>query len=709
MVTTFSTVSFVAAWDAYGQLAIVNTHAYDLSIFQQSLASTTQGFRVPFYESSDCIARSRCSLLLVHPAGVLYALVPFYALGPSALTLFAIRSIVVGAAAVPLYALTQRVTDSRAKGLLAAGLYLVWAPTLSGDLLSFHVESFLPLELFSLMALWQAGRYRWGTLAAVAAFLTIEVAPLFTLLIAVFFLVPFARPILRFARDRARTEWNVNQKVLTGLAALGRASRTALRQSIVRASVALALLSVTAFVAATLFANRFGSGLLGLGAPSFAGGSSGLFADTSSGPLFSSPLALLSSSAFVWTLEFWVILYALLGFLPLLSRRSLVLSVPWIAITFLSSTHRFSVIGTEYTMVALVPLFLGLAYGLARVPFALRVEPNATPLGLPPPSQETRRLLSSDRETPRRRRTPTWVFVLLAGLVAANLLLNPLVPLVPSSGSTMPGPFANGYFDRFTASEPGLVWVQEMVGEIPVGATVAVQNNLFPLVANDLGAYVLQRLNASQTNRLPFNLSAGPAYVLATPSTLTQGGTVLTDALQNASAYGLRAYVQETPIGPVVLFEQGYFGVARLFGPDPSSPGTIVAGAGLSAASRGVLWMNGTSGPPAINSTGKGEICTAPLGIVSSGTYNLTIRYELGQLSKGTTPNASALQLKVTGFQGLHWNWSINTTNQPTGTWTTATFPVIFTTASVNEQIQVWSRSVRITVAVAWVSWAPAP
>jgi uncharacterized membrane protein len=709
MVTAFFAVSLYGGIVAYDNLAIVTAHAYDLAIFQQAFSSTAQGFHIPFYESTDCVAKFRCSFLIVHPSLVLYPLVPLYFLVPSAFTLFAIRSLIVGAAAVPLYFLARRVTGSTGRGLFAAGLYLLWAPTLGGDLFSFHVESFLPVEFFALVALWEARRYRLAMVVAVVAFVTLEIAPIFTFLIAVFFLLPFVPSVLRTARAAGRSAPGALARSRAWIASLGTSLRAALHHPQARPAFLLAGISLAGYFVLTLFMNVFGAGLLGLPPPLEPGGVSDLAFNNSSGPVYTSVWGALTSSAFLQTIEFWIILYALLGFIPLLAPRALVIGVPWIALTLLSADHRFSGIGSQYTMVAAVPLFIGLAYGLVRVPLGQRDRPDLAPTpgtGAAPPgdSAAVRRA-----RMPKGRRTGLWM-ALVGAVVLANLLLSPMVPLIPATLGTLPPPFFPDYFEPSLTVEPGIQWLNELVGEIPSRSTVGVANNLFPYVADDIAAY---RLTSSSLADLPFNYSGGPEYVLATDSTATQGGSNLTTALGNLTDYGLRGYVELTPVGPIVLFERGFTGFPELFGPTVAPKAfTFEPGHGLNVGRSGVeVNFPGAPGGVAIESNLvrnlAGLVSNATIGFLPPGNYTLDVSVELSRLNASAENHSLGAELRVVGIGTPLLNVSLTGLNLTYSTWTNVTFPVTVRTVSVGEGFQVEWKSLRFSVAVAYASWTP--
>ncbi len=721
MVGVFAAASFVGAAVAYANFGIVNAHAYDLAIFQQAMSSTVQGFHVPFFESSDCTAKARCSLLLVHPALVLYGLAPFYAIAPSALTLLAARSIIVAAAAIPLYWLARQVTGSTSKALVAAGLYLVWSPTMSGDFYSFHVESFLPLELFTLTALWQARRYRWGLLAAGLSFVTLEVAPIFTFLIGVFFLVPVLPPLLRDAWAAGRTAPGSGFSLDGALRSVGATIRTQLRRLEVRYSLVLMGVSAVAFVALALFMNEFGARLLGVVTPSTPGGLAGLFFQNSAGPVASSAGSVFNPSTFGFTAEYWLILFALLGFLPLLSWRAWVITGPWMVVTFLSTSHRFSRLGSQYTMVALVPLFIGLAYGLAKVSWENRPAPQSAPV---PPGVLGTPSATVTRPGPRRA---VWLAPLLIAVVAVNLLLNPFCPVIPATVGQLGGPFSPQYFDNLSAVQPGLAWVEQLVNVVPHGQPVEVQNNLLPYLANDLQSYRFHAYNASQIAALPFNASLYPAYVLATPSTLGQapctaynlsqnpncGG--LSGALQDPANYSLRGYVDSTAIGPVLLFEQFYHGPAELFGPVAPLPGPVfTVGNGLVPGGSGLVVTNGSGSSQSILTTNRsvghpGQLGKVVVGLTTPGNYSLRLSARVA-VANGSTgkPTTVVLQFRLAGLTGLVAETNVTAEEIPLGSWTVIRAHFEVSGVIINDQVQVAWQSLEYQVSVASLEWTAA-
>jgi uncharacterized membrane protein len=565
----------LSLYGGYSSYANFSDGAYDLSINMQAMWSASHGFHPTFYESADCMVKGRCSFLLVHPAFIGFPIAGLYGALPSPITLFAVQSAAVAGAGIPLYFLAKRVTGSATKGLVATGLYFVWAPTMVGTAFSFHYESFLPLELFSIAALWAAGRYRSGFGVSLITFLTFEAAPIFVFLLAVFFLYPFLRTGVPRALRRIRSDprdslrWRAfPTRVRTWLA-------RAWEDRTVRWTVMLGLSSVAAYLLLDLFLNVVGAQLLGAATPPGPGGLSGFFYDNSSPPI--QPLGVvLASGQTRFSAEYWLILYALVGFIPLLSPRALILSVPWIGYTLLTVSDRFTSIGPQYTSIAAIPLFIGLAYGLARLPLGgapagdtvggAAAEPASAPSGGP----------ISWHRNPSRYRSVAWGLV--GVVVAANLLLSPFSPALHDAGLGLGAPFQPSTFDRSLEIVPGLEYAEQLVQLIPPSATATAPNALFPLIADRSHSYDLEASgNAAYPggpSKLPVNLTTPPTFVLL-DSDLRMAPDALLTLLANTSDYGVRGYVPSTAIGPILLFEYHFSGSPAEFGPSPSNDAAV--------------------------------------------------------------------------------------------------------------------------------------
>ncbi len=706
-VAAFFVVSLYAGIVAYTNFQTQNST--DAGIITQAVASTAHGGVAPFYESYDCQVKDRCSFLLVHTGFVLYVAVPFYALLPSTVTLFALRSLFVALAALPLYSLTRQVTGSSKKGLLAAGMWLFWAPQFSADAFSLHLESLIPIEMFSLAALWQAGRYRWGLVVAGVSFLTFEINPLFTFLIGIFFLFPYLE-----ARARSAWQaWRTRPQRPSGVrAALGR-----LRNSLselwshreVRYIAALLAASAAAYVALSLFTNVFGYEILGVIEPPLrAPGIVGVFANNSSPPAHS-PIVVLTSSQSISTAEYWLILYALLGFVPLLSVRSLILSVPWIGWTFLTVSSRFTTLGHQYSMIAAAPLFIGLAYGLGRVHFE-KSAPAPTESAGPGAEVSPRRGRRWTLESGAHR----WAWAGVFGAVfVANALVMPVNPLLSDLGVSLRAPFEPDYFDHSLTVSPAFAWVEEMVATIPYSASIAAPSAVFPIVANYPHAYVLAPAGAMNISNLPINLSRGPEFALVTSQSFDAYGTNLSRNISDPTDYGVRGWVAGTTLGPLLLFERGYNGTPELFGPSPGfTSGTYLPGHGISAGPRGELVSDPeTPGGAIIQSQNlsdpNGLIWTGPDVLVSPGNYTIEVSVMILGTNSSGSPVTGSLKLVGAGVGGTPINATYPVAQFQAKVWTILVYNVTISSPLLDFYLRGYLDSSNTGVAVAEIRLGP--
>lgn len=713
MVAVFFAVSLYSGVVAYDNFGTANST--DAGVITQAVASTTFGHQAPFYESQDCLGGGRCSFMLVHTGFILYLAVPFYAIAPSTVTLIALRSFFVAVAAVPLYWLTRQVTQSRGKGLLAAGLYLVWAPTLAGDAFSLHLESLLPFELLSLAALWQAGRYRWGLVAAVTAFLTMEIAPVFVFLIGVFFFIPYVERAVRrhwIKRNRERNDAPSPESprpTVKGTLREGLASRG------VRYTLALMVAAPVAYLVLYSFINVWGAGVLGVTSPAFKG----LFYAGAATPSHGYSV-LLTSSAAKYTAEYWLILYALVAFIPLLSPRALVISVPWIGYTFLTDISRpaFSTLGLQYTMVAAGPIFIGLAYGLRWIPFGGQRSPATDAEG-------TQNAVSSaGRPSPTRRRwrsraVTSGIATVLAVVIVANVLFSPINPLLPSLGYRPGAPFKAGYFDHDSlVITPGIAWAEQLIANIPMNATIVASSPLFPLVANYPYAIVLELgiqpfTFPDKFARLPFSMPYGPEFVFIAKSDLRSLNTAFLQNLSDPRKYGERGYVASSAAGPLLLYERNYTGPTEYYGPPLGElNASYWPDQGLSAGPDGRVASSSTAPEgkmirsiPKTNVTG--EVWTGPGVQLANGNYVLHIEVSATGSSLLTDPNASVLGLVVAGTEPEPLNETFPASTFVSGVWTNLT--VNFTAPSTIPEVDFegFLLDTQVSIAIAYLTVQP--
>lgn len=678
MVALFVFVSLSSAVATFSNFAYANWNsANNTGIVTQAVASTALQHNAPFYESWDCMHTDRCSFMLIHTGFILYLAAPFYALAPSTLTLVGLQSFVLGAAAFPLYWLTLQVTRSTGKALFAAGLYLVWAPLFSAFTL--HLEALLPLETLSLAAAWQASRYRWGFVAALAAFCTIEIAPLFIFLIGLFFLAPYLVKLVRRAWARIRSRGSAPKP--TGRWGSGwiRSIRSALQDRRLRNTLILMASSVGAIVVLFSFRNLWGYAVLGVPQPTIPAGAGGLFYD--GGATAGAGLSL-TWSGFELVGLYWLIVLSLVCFLPFLAPRTLIISAPWICYTFFSHTQAFYTIGLEVTSVIAGPIFIGVAYGLARVPTRRRLLSDRRPHE----TEGAAVAVPSTARSPRRWRSTlvaNGVVAVFATVVVANVLLSPINPALADLGYEPPPPFLAGYFDHNFTITPGLSWATGLVTQIPKSDSVAADSLLFPLVANYPEAFVMLPhsnfqpfANASRTANLPFNVSSGPDFVFIDLGFLKDLQHPFAANLSNPQEYGLRGYVSSTAIGPLLLFEQNYSSTALRYGPTLTPINSSYwPRSGITAGPNGRFKTNASAAEGIeVHSNPKPTISSAvwsgPGIFLTPGSYSIQFNVSVAVAGK-VGLSVPVLGLVGVGFGPTLFNVTLPASMFSTGAWQT--------------------------------------
>ncbi|MCI4335699.1 MAG: DUF2079 domain-containing protein [Thermoplasmata archaeon] len=567
------------------------TATWDLGIYQQALWSTSHGR--PFYESADYETGGFSTFLQVHSAFTLYAIVPLYAAFPSPSTLFAVQSAVVAAACIPLYYFANAITSNARRSLLAALLYLASSATISSVLYDFHVEAFVPLVYFSFLYCFETRRYLASGAVALVGFATMEVVPALLAGVALCYGIPELITLLRRLRN-TRGAW------FTPLLEWPRTS--ALR---FLASISLLVASVAGYLVLLEIREVWLAGWLGVSSfpPSAVMGGYTIGASPSTLGLSLSNLGV----GLGWKLEYWVLLLSLVAFLPLLSPRSLALTLPWFSFTMLSADLNLTEIGWQYGFLAGPPLIAGLVFALPRLD---RIDWR----------QFVRRKLRGNRQLVGR---PSGWSRRAAGagwLVPASLLLVTNLAISPLGPGLLGLPDGNGYRWSYPAP-PGFAAAVQLAGLIPAGSAILASDDLFPLVANDLNAYSLH-WDYDPTLVLPFNATSPPTYVFLAQNRLYAVPPWLESELYNSTIFGLRGEVWSTPAGAVLLFESGYrgppvalavpqtrtmvidpselsLGPAGYEAPDPVSPtGVAVSSAagslGLIAQSAGYVIAGGT-------------------------------------------------------------------------------------------------------------------
>ncbi|MGI0053633.1 MAG: DUF2079 domain-containing protein, partial [Thermoplasmata archaeon] len=352
LVLLFAVATIVLSWVRALEL---ETTTWDMGIYQQALWSTAHGRS--FFETADLETGGFGSFLEVHSAFVLFLLVPLYREFPGPLALFVVQSSAVGLAAIPLALFAGDRTGSARWGAISGVVYLAYAPLVAASLYDFHAESFLPLELFAFLFLWNRGRYGLGFVAATAAFLTFEIAPLLLFAAGLFFLWPDGGALRPGEGSGVGVGGWLRRATARAATSPGRV-RT-------RATALLLAASVAAYALLLEAREHWIAPLLGVGTFPVNPSGVGYVIGATPGEL---GLAVGNLSVGLSTkLLAWAVAIALLGFVPLFAPRAWLLAVPWLGFSLFSQNLNYVIPGFPNGFIHAAGLLPALALGLPRI------------------------------------------------------------------------------------------------------------------------------------------------------------------------------------------------------------------------------------------------------------------------------------------------------------------------------------------------------
>ena len=609
------------------------TAAYDLGAYQQILWTGAHGGT--FFDAPDSELVFVPNIFWIHPAPLLVLLAPLYAAAPKPATLFLLQSLAIALAAIPLYAISKHIGVPGRWALVPSLLLIVWVPTLSGALFDFHLESFLPVGLLTAFALWQRQRYLWGLVAAVFVFSTLEVGPVYVVFLAIYFLLPSGTgPTGSSGSKAGASRQSTTSRISTFVRGYGRflVQREALWSAGLLAGSVGAFLLLRAWQSGALLAS------LGHPVPPGVPGAPVAYTGWTGGSLGLSISAL--GQGFSDRLEYWLVAYALVGFLPFLAPRALLLTIPsWLLSFLYYEPSTFATFGTQHGLLNVFPVFVGVALGMVRLVPALRpLEPSVPTARYGPP------VLPS--------RAKPWVVGALVLLVATNMALSPANPWPqePTNG--------NGGYSISYSIPPGGAELQQLAGLVSPDADVLASDNLFPLVANDPSAYTLLWYPANPPF-LPFNSSHLPTYVLLAQNEVGDSPDWLVHSLYDGSTYRLRGVAWSTPVGTGLLFERSWTGPTATWGTPPRG-GSYAAdafwlGPAAQLPSGGSIGAQAPSGTSAIVSQGgvQGVVWYGPYESLAPGNYSASVKLkvsEWGGAPVNTSRSVLELEIGAWGF-----------------------------------------------------------
>jgi uncharacterized membrane protein len=323
------------------------SYGADTGLFAQAIADTFGGFR----DGPEVGTHFR-----FHWAPMIGTLWPLVAVFRSGLVLQFAQAALVGASAIPLYALARSyVSERTASGI--AGLLLVYPPLLAVAFTEFHEIAFYPLVSFALF--WAADRARWrvfSVLAVVSALVREEAC-------IVYAIVGLSFACIGFVRARA----TVLPRTPSRLDRLGAASGLLVGTPLEPHRLLVGGLGLTAVNALALYV------YYGLVTPRLGGWEPGASFYTypfASGPIAVAIALVTRPANVVPLLTFGRLTYLLEAFLPIallpfFSRWSL-LALPGWLVVLLSSNAITWRMGSHYAAIWIPWLFIGTCAAIVR-------------------------------------------------------------------------------------------------------------------------------------------------------------------------------------------------------------------------------------------------------------------------------------------------------------------------------------------------------
>lgn len=367
---------------------------------------------------------------------IMFLFLPIYALDPGPLILILTGTLVLGAAAIPLFGFASRLLRSEREAAAIAICYLVFFPVVSANLFDFHWMDFFPLFFFLMAWGWAAG-YRKLMYAGVL--LTSCINPL-ALIIALSFLISINFPA-------PGTEIELSSLFQEAFHKFSR------EPGQVVAVAALLLVLIVYWHSGLLY--TAGSG------PSAA-----------SGGLVQAIFFNINDK-----LATFILLLSPFAFLSLYSKRGLLVVLPYVAFALYSTDSASYSSQLWYTLLGAAPMVFAAVDALGSIPGGKPTLLRARSTG---PEEEYRlpRIVS-----PRRRALRT---VLMMSAVFALIFF----PLSPINGFVSGG-FLGGNHELATISTPtpATEFLNRIVRLVPPSASVLTQNNI-PQLSGRLGIQI---------------------------------------------------------------------------------------------------------------------------------------------------------------------------------------------------------------------------
>ena len=302
---------------------------FDLGVNEQLLWTGSHGRLL--YETPDLLTTGIHSFLEIHSTYLAFLVAPLYSALPYPGTLFAIESAAVASTVFPMYliARSRGLTLSLIIPLLV--LFLASFAILSALLYDFHWEAFLPSELLWFYFLVRRRSYLLAGLPMILGFLTLEIFPVLVGGVVLLFLVEKVHEI-------------------------GLRPRALIHDYDVQVQLVFAVLAGIAYGSFLLLEHLVIPNLVG------TSGVTGVY--TGVNPSYA---VLATPSSLAVSAVYWVLLLASFGFVPFLSPKSLLPTLPWFVESVVLQPYYSTAFGNQYALIAIATLSVAYVEGFAQL------------------------------------------------------------------------------------------------------------------------------------------------------------------------------------------------------------------------------------------------------------------------------------------------------------------------------------------------------
>ncbi|MCX8170690.1 MAG: DUF2079 domain-containing protein, partial [Candidatus Bathyarchaeota archaeon] len=162
--------------------------AWDLGIFNQALYTTLYHGKLLF-STAELFMNPSGSYLATHFSPILFILLPFYALYPSADFLIIIKSFILALGALPLYFLARETLGDRRSAFILAIAYLLHPGVQGSNWFDFQQQIFIPILTFSSAFFMVKKSWKMYFISTILSLMISEHASLVVLALSIYYLL----------------------------------------------------------------------------------------------------------------------------------------------------------------------------------------------------------------------------------------------------------------------------------------------------------------------------------------------------------------------------------------------------------------------------------------------------------------------------------------------------------------------------------------